>query len=463
MNQNIFTREIEKSFSVRFNKNQTREISRLLYEIEKITPCSSQNIINQIKKSFGDKKIQNNDLFSRIKKSLIHIRYPLTSARQEIKSDSLFLNAISESHQNSYHPKKPFIPEQIFIEQNAKDSFLAHRAKDYFPKIPIIYVNQIAPLRKELTFNSENLKKPLLFIVKEIWDFFKPCPCTKQHIRCGYFILNLGFGCPFDCSYCYLQHYQNFPGIILPANMNDFIRRTAGVLKNQKTAIRIGTGEFCDSLALDSFTLYSRELIRFFAKQNVFFELKTKSACIENIITEKPSKNIVISWSVNPEFFVIREELSTAPLAERINAAQIVQNHGFSIGFHFDPIIYFSGWQEAYQRVIEKIYLNLRPPFAWISLGTLRFHRDLKGIIEKRFPGSRIEYGELLLGKDKKMRYPDFLRVEMYRHMIKIIRAYDAKTPLYLCMETESVWRECFPSQKFNPSSIPRLLTQENG
>jgi spore photoproduct lyase len=71
----------------------------------------------------------------------------------------------------------------------------------------------------------------------------------------------------------------------------------------------IGSGEFTDSLVLDSLSCYSSQIIDFFRKYPlVSFEFKTKSDNIGNIIKAKPVKNIVISWSINPQKIISRHE-----------------------------------------------------------------------------------------------------------------------------------------------------------
>jgi spore photoproduct lyase len=226
----------------------------------------------------------------------------------------------------------------------------------------------------------------------------------------------------------------------LPANIDDFFAQFNALYEKIKKPIRIGTGEFCDSLALDHITEYSKKLIPFFKNKNGYFELKTKSANINNILEIDASPNIVISWSLNPNELIKSEELATAALGERLEAAKKVKQKGYNIAFHFDPIIYSENYKSLYQEVVEKIYSHLPGPFAWISLGTLRSHRQLKSIAEQRFSKSNIFYGELLLSEDKKLRYPKFLRQEIYKNMLKLIRSHDNTTPLYLCMEDKETW-----------------------
>jgi spore photoproduct lyase len=222
--------------------------------------------------------------------------------------------------------------------------------------------------------------------------------------------------------------------------LDDFFEEFDKLYKKIKKPIRIGTGEFCDSLALDEITEYSKKLIPYFKDKNVFFELKTKSDKIKNLLQINASPNVVISWSLNPQSIIEKEELAASSLEERLLAAKMVKEKGYLLGFHFDPIIHSDNWQDLYKKLIDKLYAAVSPPFAWISLGTLRSHRSLKTINEIRFPKSDIFYGELFLSEDKKLRYPKFLREEIYKNILEWIKAYDEHTPVYLCMEGKDNW-----------------------
>jgi spore photoproduct lyase len=396
---------------------------------------SSLSLNPQIKKYGGRNK------FFTIKNALILRRFPLTAAREKIDTKRIFLNQISQPLKDNFQPKLNFKPSKIFVEKEVRNSDLVNNFSRKFPDVAIEEINLYRDYLKNNKFKLSQLKEPIIFLIKEKWDFLKPCPCTKDHLGCGYWILNLGFGCPFDCSYCFLQCYANFPGIILPANIEDFFSQFDALYKKLNKPIRIGTGEFCDSLALDEITEYSTKIIPYFKDKNVFFELKTKSDKISNLLKVKPSPNIVIAWSLNPQPLIEEEEISTASLMQRLEAAKTVKQAGYSLAFHFDPIIYGANWEELYCQTIKNLYKVLKPALRWISLGTLRSHRNIKAITEMRFPKSNIFYSELFLGEDKKLRYPQFLRQRIYKNMLAWIRNYDIATPVYFCMENEEIWQ----------------------
>ncbi|MDD5430551.1 MAG: hypothetical protein PHE97_07540, partial [Candidatus Omnitrophica bacterium] len=414
-------------------------------------------LTNCLNHDMAQKKYLGRDKFFALKKLLINRRFPLTKANNTLKESDIFFSKLKQPLDNNWQVKKTFIPEAVFVEKEVRKSFVVDNFKKAFPSAKTTVINSYGQHLKENKFTLAELKKPIVFIIKEKWDFLKPCPCTKSHLRCGYWILNLGFGCPYDCSYCFLQQYSNFPGLILPGNLDDFFDKFDSFAKKLKQPIRLGTGEFCDSLALDNITGYSKKLIPYFSKKNVLFELKTKSTSIESILKIPAPPNIIISWSLNPSKIAETEELGAATLGERLAAARKVQDSGYLCGFHFDPIIHTSGWETLYKETVKMLYESLEPPFAWISLGTLRGSRNLKTISEMRFPKGKIFYGELLLGEDKKLRYPEFLRKEVYAKMLRWIRKYDQKTPLYLCMESKSVW-ETIDKNLDSTSKIEKYL-----
>ena len=272
------------------------------------------------------------------------------------------------------------------------------------------------------------------------------CPATRGMRCCRYRVINLISGCPIDCSYCILQGYINRPTIfIYPELEKVFAEIDAELDGDWEYPPRYGTGELSDSLALDHMTGFSRDLVEFFRShpQN-WFEFKTKSTGVDNLCgLAHPPPNILVSWSVNPQVVIDTEERGAPPLEQRLSAAARVQDAGYSLGFHFDPIFHFSGWEEAYREVVEKIYRVAKPGnVAWISLGCLRFSPWMAPYFAERFAGHPLLAGEFFpVPPDGKYRYPQPLRIDIYRKMYEWIRSFDKQVYVYLCMESATVYR----------------------
>jgi spore photoproduct lyase len=277
-------------------------------------------------------------------------------------------------------------------------------------------------------------------------DFLKLCPGYGAEICCNYHVLNFASNCHFDCTYCVLQQYLDNPFLVVFTNFNDLAREVSQKLgADPGRFYRIGTGELADSLALDDITHYSRRLVPLFAGQkNAVLELKTKSDRIENLENLEHGARTIVSWSVNPPAICAAEEHKTAALEARLDAARKCRQWGYRIGFHFDPIIWHEGWEQEYMDTVRRIFTSVDPAgVAWVSLGALRFTPNLKEIVRRRFPKSRIPFGEFVPGHHGKMRYFRPIREEMYAKISSWIREIAPEVFLYFCMEDRAAWQRC--------------------
>ena len=242
-----------------------------------------------------------------------------------------------------------------------------------------------------------------------------------------------------------MQQYQNLHAILWPANIDEFLEKLACGRFNRGLfdRPRIGSGEFTDSLVFDDITQYSQQLVPFFrARPQWQFEFKTKSVNIGGLLQVGGCENVVVSWSVNTEKVINQAEHFTPSLTERLAAAAEVAKAGYRIGFHFDPVIIYEGYQADYARTVQAMADTLpADKIAWISVGTLRFSRELKKQIEVRFPRNFMLDGEFLLDFDNKMRYGPAQRLEAYRFLVPLLRKTFPNAFVYLCMEDPAVAR----------------------
>lgn len=288
--------------------------------------------------------------------------------------------------------------------------------------------------------------KKHLFLCKNKGRFFKSCPGTGEYRCCGYSVLNTGMNCPMDCVYCILQAYLNRSWLSFFVNIGDLFQEMDEVLQTSpEKRYRVGTGEFTDSLALDNLTHLAPKLIDYFScYDNAILELKTKSACVDNLQGLDHKGRVIIAWSLNAPAIIKTEELRSASLRQRLAAAKRCAEWGYRLAFHFDPIVVHPGWRHGYIETIDRLFSEVpREAIAWISLGGLRYLPHLKTIGTLRFPNSRIFYQEFIEGLDGKARYFRSLRSELYSAVYERLRAKAAEeTCLYFCMESDEIWKE---------------------
>ena len=419
----------------KFGTNKAREILRLAFEISKRENLPADEIIASIKE-------QN---YEKVKDLLLMRRYPGTFAKTPRNSFYLPKLEFNENFKADVSESK-FKPKNIFYTKEASLSHLFQKIKNLFPSAVYTEIESLKSFLKNRTFSVKdyNSRTENLFLIEEKYDFFKKCPCTSNAVNCGYSIMNLGMGCPYECSYCFLQGYQNVPGIILPVNIDDYLQEEK-IVSNVKGFFnykRIGSGEFTDSLVFDDITGFSVPVIDFFKnRSDIFFEFKTKSVNINNLLNAGGTKNIVAAWSVNSLKMQKENEFKTPGIKQRLDAAKKCAQAGFSTAFHFDPVIPYAGWKEGYKETVDMIFDTIPDnSIKWISLGALRMPARLKPVIENRFPENRILDGELLLGKDYKLRYDADMRAEIYGFINKAVQSKKSKAVVYLCMEEKRQW-----------------------
>jgi spore photoproduct lyase len=279
-------------------------------------------------------------------------------------------------------------------------------------------------------------------------EFWKPCPGTSDdYLCCGYQILTPLTGCGMYCSYCILQVYFDHQHQTCYQNFDDLEDEVHRKMeKHTCGVVRFGTGEFGDSLYQENRLGLSKKIAAVLGRyDNVLVEFKTKSVNVSTLGQIKNPHKVVIGFSLNTEKMVEQLEKGTAPVKKRLEAAALCEEMGFSVAFHFDPMVWYDGWDSEYRNVVSMIYHYIKDPqnIAWCSMGGFRTMPSLKNELRKHSAHLPLFAGEMILGADGKLRYPRPLRVEFYKTMDEQFRKYQDDAPLYMCMESQEVWEEC--------------------
>lgn len=315
------------------------------------------------------------------------------------------------------------------------------------------------PHKNLLQANGENHPGNGLLLAANRGSFIKPCPGQKGNVCCGYWVLEWGMGCIFRCQYCVLQNYIPPGDVTWFMNWPDCHRELDELREKIKGPIRIGSGEFGDSLALEELFPLNAEIIDHASRlPEVTVELKTKSDAISSLQDLPHKEHVIISFSLNPQSFISRVDLGAASLKARLDAARVASEWGYKIAFHFDPLLPFEGWRDAYTEVLNEmktIFHGNR--IAWVSLGTFRFPKGFQDIAEQNHPGTEIFREEFYPCSDGKMRFFRPLREEMYRFMLDQISRLLPQTKAYLCMESPDVW-ERTTGKPWNSCDLKCLL-----
>ncbi|UCD82605.1 MAG: DNA photolyase [Desulfobacterales bacterium] len=353
--------------------------------------------------------------------------------------------------------------QKLYIDQQVKDSDKV-RAIIRRLNVPSEIITDARQVYDRVSAATDPVQKgkTVLFLTRNKGAFIRKCPGTRCYACCGYEILHIGTFCHMDCSYCILQSYFHPPVLQYFVNHNDLFTELDGIFTD-RSIHRIGTGEYTDSLIWELWTDLSKELVPALADQRqAVLELKTKTTAIDGLKQLSHNRKTIVAWSVNTDRVIAEEERRTASLAARLKAAARCESWGYPLAFHFDPIVIYDGCEAEYEGVVKKIFSHVSPDnIVWISLGTFRFMPSLKTRIQKRFPKSKIIYGEFITGLDGKMRYFKPLRIAVYQKIIACIRKLAPQVCIYLCMEDDEVWQKSLGFTASDQGSLNQMLDDQ--
>ncbi|HPV21291.1 MAG TPA: hypothetical protein PLD55_07890 [bacterium] len=344
--------------------------------------------------------------------------------------------------------------ERIVIDPKFSDAILPHNIAKTLDIVPELMSKDelVAFVKDNPGDDIFKTAKKILFFTENKGKFLKKCPGSKGVVCCDYYTINSVTGCPYDCSYCILQHYiENNPFITVFLNREKAMDEIEEFLKNNSW-LRVGTGELADSLALDHLLdesgFFLSEIEKRGLQNKIQFEFKTKSAEVDRLIEvfkQHKSVNTVAGFSVNIPQFQEKEEPGAESINNRINAARLLIKEGINVAIHFDPVVMIDSFHDEYLKTIDHIFSNLDcSKVVWISMGGFRHTLSLTETITKRFPESSLLLGEMFPGeKDNKLRYLAPVRREFYKAFIdRISKYFNGNPPLYMCMEKSFMWSD---------------------
>lgn len=174
-------------------------------------------------------------------------------------------------------------------------------------------------------------------------------------------------GCPYRCSYCFLQTTPWFRfnpdqlyGLVY-TNTEDMMKELDVWLKDPVPKMLI-VGELQDGLVFEKAYKkvtgkpLSHWLIpRFAAQTRHRLIFLTKSTQIEDALELKPTPQVVFSWSVNAEEVAAKWEHGTPLPSERFIAAQKMKAAGWAVRFRLDPMVPYKGWKKGYAAAVSAI------------------------------------------------------------------------------------------------------------
>ena len=270
------------------------------------------------------------------------------------------------------------------------------------------------------------------------------CPVASAKTRCcNLLTLDAVDNCGYGCSYCSIQSFFSDNQVFFDPS---FAEKLQNLEIDPARTYHIGTGQSSDSLMWGNSHGVLDAQLEFAAKHpNVILEFKTKSANIKHLLDRQLPPNVICTWSLNTQTMVENEELGSAPLQKRLDAASRIADKGTVIGFHFHPMIHYEGWEDEYAALFAQLQQRFDPQqVALVSLGTLTFIKPVLKQIRQRGGNSQILKMPLVEAEGK-LSYPDEIKLQLFTHAYQSFGTdWKESVFFYLCMEHQRFWNPVF-------------------
>lgn len=283
---------------------------------------------------------------------------------------------------------------------------------------------------------SMHREKQCVIFARKRGAWLKPFHCYHQNPEYAFYSLTLAEGCHFDCVYCYLQTYLNHGALVLfleDANLRNELDK----LSRESRNLWISTGLLSDSLLAEQFYPFLSTVGSWIPESSIL-EARSKADHISTLASDEiDRKKLVISWSLNPQIVAERFEYGAVSLDRRLQAARMVIEMGYRVGFHLDPVFFFNGWKLAYEELFQALRNFEKQTLTFISVGLFRYMPELGAKIRDRFPYHSILTGEFFPDRDGKYHYFRPIRKEMYRKFAEWLVPWRDSVPILWSMEPD--------------------------
>ena len=330
----------------------------------------------------------------------------------------------------------------IFLESDLESHPRARKILELFPKSPVTKISSYdeywGRFKKPYLHKRDELN---LYLAQKKGQLVKMAPDAYGLSGEPHYYFIHAYNCIYECQYCYLQGHFNTPDLVLFLNHEDIILEMKEAMNKHDNHVWFHAGEFSDSLALSHLTGELPLYFDFFYQNpKAYLELRTKSANIKELKKLDPSENIIVSFSLSPESIARRIDLKTPGLKARLEAMRELKNMGHELAIHLDPIIYTDTLDEDYRSLFTELKeRDLITTIRYVSLGVVRFTKDVHREVERNYPDSLIHTQPMINSFDNKVRYNHALRHWMLNKVKSLALEYGFQdSQLYLCMEDDA-------------------------
>jgi len=249
----------------------------------------------------------------------------------------------------------------IYIEKQCQTHPIAQKIVKQFPQaiiIPITHYKEIFN-RPQQSFDAQKKNIKLILAKRETPRVYE----STERVRSRdeekpLYYIDMVRNCIFDCHYCFLQGIHKTANILIFVNIEDYFQVVDSL--THKNDVLVSISYLSDLLALESLGNINQQWIEYAReKKNLTLETRTKSDNFAAIQHIKPHKNIILTWSLNPQI-AQKYEHGCASVANRIFQIKKAVHMGWRIRLAFDPILLLDNWMGAYHNFFQDLFTRIQ-------------------------------------------------------------------------------------------------------
>lgn len=262
----------------------------------------------------------------------------------------------------------------IYIEEGISEHPVAERIKNKFDKSRIIPTKHYKDVfnRKNQLFSIQKESGKLILARRENSFYYKGSDMCDSYCNKEFYYSTNVINCIYDCEYCYLRGIYQSANMVVFVNIEDTFREIKKLQEKKKVFLCISYDT--DLLALESLAGFVQDWLDFSSKhENLFVELRTKSANFDLISHKKSRPRFTLAWSISPDCVIKKYERGTPSLSSRLDNIEKSVESGWETKICIDPIIYEKDWEKSYTQMADVVKERIDiKKLSGISMGVFR-------------------------------------------------------------------------------------------